>query len=1500
MTINFIYKNKINTLNLPTKIFGKFWITFDNKNIISIDGVDEHWILVANRKTKIKYKDGYCKKMYLKDNCMIELEVENENALLYIEATTNNRAIFEKYEFKKDGVISIGSNEKNTIIYNNAFVSENHAKLTYHNGYWTINNLNKNNSTYVNNEKVDERTLTYGDVIFIMGLKIIVGCDFLAINNPDNKVKTELPKLISKKENELIEEEYENEIIEKEYFQRSPIFKKQINTKIINIESPPQEEGKNDTPMIMLIAPALTMGMSSCVTLFFTLSNGLSSGNIKNNMPTLVVSISMILGSVLMPTITRIYTKNKKTKKEKLRKEKYQNYLNEISKNIDSEIKKQKEILKENFPSIVECQNRIINKEKSLWERSINEINFLDLRLGTGNRKLDCDIKYEEKTFTLEEDILKTKMYEIAEKKYILENVPISISFYNNYISGIIGERKKVIDFTEGLIFEIASQYSYDEVKMIFIYNENQNLDYLKWLPHTFSNDKSFRFVATNIDEVKELSYYLNNELSKKENDKSMNPYYMIFVLDKDLGQKVEILKNIYKNDNIGFSIIHSYEKQTELPKDCTTIIEIKEEGTIYNKTSNEEILKFKPDIYLTADPNKLSKYLSNTHLNEESKYQLPEIIRFLELYGVGKIEHLNILNRWKENDPTKSLSVPIGVDSYGEKFYLDLHQKYHGPHGLIAGMTGSGKSEFIMTYILSLAVNFHPHDVSFILIDYKGGGMAKAFKNLPHTVGIITNLDGAGINRALISINSEIKRRQLIFDNTSNELSTSNIDIYKYQQLYKEGKVSIPMPHLLIISDEFAELKQQKPEFIEELISISRIGRSLGVHLILATQKPTGVVNDQIWSNSKFRVCLKVQEPSDSNGVIKRPDAAYLRETGRFYLQVGNNELFELGQSAWAGHKYIPNDKFEDSKEKYIEVIDSNARVIKKVKVDNNQLSLDNVDKEIEGIVKYISELQKKENIINNPIWLPPLDDVILLDSIIEKYYVNKEREFILEPLIGEYDDPGNQRKDYLRLNISKEGNTIIYSSQQDSSELLLTTTIYSLICNHTPNELNIYLLDFGGQSLEMFAEAPQVGDVIFSTDKEKVDNIFKETYNEIEKRRKLFKEYGGNYQKYIKENKDGIPSILIVINNYVLLNENYAVEQKLSYLTREGPKFGIFFIITTNTLTIRGGTKNNVKNYILLSLNDEKEYKTEMNRTTLIPKQVDGRGLIKLDKEVYEFQTAVIGTEKISEIVKEKCIDIKNKTKGSANKVAVLPDKIEVSDMVKYVDNTLKIPIGIEKGSLNTSYLDLEKNYITFCLSNNEEYIDFEENVSNMLANEYKKYEIVVVDPLSKLKKLNPNIKHIVGNNTTNEFIDEMYSTVLYRNNTYKEAIENNEEVEEFKDVVYIINSISDLLEGKDKNRIEKIDLSLLHGTTKYKIHILIFEKEAKMKWLAPKQWYQNNVKLDELLWFGNGVNDQYTINVKNKNTECNNLSNNSFAVKLENGTEKLIKVITGDKNG
>ena len=231
------------------------------------------------------------------------------------------------------------------------------------------------------------------------------------------------------------------------------------------------------------------------------------------------------------------------------------------------------------------------------------------------------------------------------------------------------------------------------------------------------------------------------------------------------------------------------------------------------------------------------------------------------------KIEQLNILNRWQTNNPVTSLSTVIGVHSDLEPFKLDLHEKFHGPHGLIAGSTGSGKSEFIITYILSLAINYHPYEVQFVLIDYKGGGLAGAFLNketgvkLPHLVGTITNLDTSEMNRTLVSINSELKRRQRVFNATKDALGESTIDIYKYQRLYREGKVKEPMAHLFIISDEFAELKSQQPDFMDQLISTARIGRSLGVHLILATQKPSGVVDNQIWSNTRFRVCLRVQE---------------------------------------------------------------------------------------------------------------------------------------------------------------------------------------------------------------------------------------------------------------------------------------------------------------------------------------------------------------------------------------------------------------------------------------------------------------------------------------------------------------------------------------------------------------------------------------------------------------------------------------------------------------
>ena len=223
---------------------------------------------------------------------------------------------------------------------------------------------------------------------------------------------------------------------------------------------------------------------------------------------------------------------------------------------------------------------------------------------------------------------------------------------------------------------------------------------------------------------------------------------------------------------NLGFSMIICDKTLLNVPNKVQLFIQISNiDGCISDREVQSTTQhKFIPEYSNEIDMNYLSEKLSNIPLlGKDAASSLPSMLSFLEMYNVAKIEQLNIQNRWKENNPTLNLATPIGVHTNGEIFKLDLHEKYHGPHGLVAGSTGSGKSEWIITFLLSMAVNFHPYEVQFVLIDYKGGGLAGAFENketgvkVPHLAGTITNLDKSEINRTLVSIKSELKRRQRV-----------------------------------------------------------------------------------------------------------------------------------------------------------------------------------------------------------------------------------------------------------------------------------------------------------------------------------------------------------------------------------------------------------------------------------------------------------------------------------------------------------------------------------------------------------------------------------------------------------------------------------------------------------------------------------------------------------------------------------------------------------------
>ena len=538
----------------------------------------------------------------------------------------------------------------------------------------------------------------------------------------------------------------------------------------------------------------------------------------------------------------------------------------------------------------------------------------------------------------------------------------------------------------------------------------------------------------------------------------------------------------------------------------------------------------------------------------------------------------------------------------------------------MIAGTTGSGKSETIQSYILSLAVNFHPHDVAFLLIDYKGGGMANLFKDLPHLLGTITNLDGAQSMRALASINAEIHRRERLFG----QYGVNHIN--QYQKKFKLGEATEPLPHLFLISDEFAELKVNQPDFIKELVSIARVGRSLGVHLILATQKPSGVVDDQIWSNSRFKLALKVADRGDSMEMLRTADAAEITQTGRAYLQVGNNEVYELFQTAWSGADYQPEKDQLGIEDHTIYLINE----LGQYEVLNQDLSgldmaeeIKEVPTELDVIVQEINHLHQQEGIaaVAQP-WLPPLKERITLDELDKVVPIEAwQKRTAPSVLIGVADIPQAQKQEAVAIDLSKDGNILLYGSPGTGKTTFLQTAAMDLARKQSPENLTMYLLDFGTNGLAPLSQLPHVADSLLLDQTEKIQKFIRIINRELDRRKKLLSEHGvGTIALYREVTGKQEPTMVILMDSYESMkDEPYETDlfKLFMRISREGLSIGVHLIITASRQNnLRAQLYSNFKHQLTLPQNDISEVRGIVGATPLASTMEDikGRALICL----------------------------------------------------------------------------------------------------------------------------------------------------------------------------------------------------------------------------------------------------------------------------------------------
>ena len=737
---------------------------------------------------------------------------------------------------------------------------------------------------------------------------------------------------------------------------------------------------------------------------------------------------------------------------------------------------------------------------------------------------------------------------------------------------------------------------------------------------------------------------------------------------------------------------------------------------------------------------------------------------------------------------------------------YLNLHEKAHGPHGLIAGTTGSGKSETIQSYILSLAVNFHPHDVAFLLIDYKGGGMANLFKNLPHLLGTITNLDGAQSMRALASINAEIHRRERLF----REFEVNHIN--QYQKKFKNGEATEPLPHLFLISDEFAELKVNQPDFIKELVSIARVGRFLGVHLILATQKPSGVVDDQIWSNSRFKLALKVADRTDSMEMLKTPDAAEITQTGRAYLQVGNNEVYELFQSAWSGADYQP-DKDEMGIEDHTIYLINDLGQYEVLNQDLSGLDLaediKEVPTELEAIVSQIQLLTESQQIPPVPQpWLPPLKERMTLQEL-EPIQLQEawEQKKPVSVLLGMADIPQAQKQEPVSVNLSKDGHILLYGSPGTGKTTFLQSAAMDLARKFSPKDVTLYLMDFGTNGLAPLGQLPQVADTLLLDQTEKIAKFVRIMERELNRRKKLLSDYGvRTLELYRQASGQEEPAIVILLDSYESMKEEvYEAElfKLLVRISREGLSIGVHLLVTAGRQSnLRAQFYANFKHQLSLPQNDVGEVRSIVGSTPLAATMEDikGRALMKRDEvDVIQLALPVAGANdaQVLNNLRQEVASLQEAWTGQRpSAIPMVPEELTEADFysrasVQAAYEQGLVPLGLDMETVESVNWQLNKGNLLYLTEQESQMIAFVNQIRRGMQ------RVIILAPTYHNLNEQENVILANGSQKVSELLEDIEKRITIRTKERKNKHEATV-------IIYQMTELMTELDSVDQGRL------------------------------------------------------------------------------------------------
>ncbi|MEU8259220.1 type VII secretion protein EccCa [Micromonospora sp. NPDC048999] len=973
-----------------------------------------------------------------------------------------------------------------------------------------------------------------------------------------------------------------------------------------------------------------------------------------------------------------------------------------------------------------------IASSRRLWERRITEDDFGEARIALGPQRLAVEIVPPETKPV--EDL--EPMSAIALRRFVrahssVPDLPTALSLRAFSRIALRGDREPVLDLIRAALGQLVTFHAPDDlmVAVVAAHDRQPAWDWVKWLPHgqhpgVTDAAGARRMVFASLAEAEAA---LANELAGRprfapEAKPLTTAAHLVVVLD---GGEVAPTCALMGSGLLGTTVI---DLSGTVPRDAGRWLLCLDAGDgsgldlVRGSTSSR---LGRPDRLSAAAAEGLARQIAPYRLSQQqgasTEEPLARSMELPDLLGIGDAASVDVQQTWRPRSHRDRLRIPLGVGPDGHVVELDFKESAHegmGPHGLVIGATGSGKSELLRTVVGALAVTHSSEELNFVLVDFKGGATFASLDALPHTSAVITNLSDELplVDRMRDALAGEMNRRQEVLRAAGNYVSR-----YDYEKARAAGERLEPMPSLLIICDEFSELLAAKPDFIDLFVMIGRLGRSLGVHLLLASQRLEEGKLRGLDTHLSYRIGLRTFSAVESRIVLGVPDAYELPNApGHGYLKTDTTTMLRF-RAAYVSGPYRAPGQVQRSTRAQVQrrLVPYSIDYVPVPALPSPAETAPEPEQSADGkavaMLDVLIDRLKGRGRPAHQVWLPPLAEPSGLGELLPPLSVHPTfglctadwpgRGRLAVP-VGIVDRPYEQRRDPMMIDLSGAGgNVVIVGASLSGKSTMLRSMLASLALTHTPREAQFFCLDFGGGALRSLEGLPHTSGVAGRRDTEAVRRTVAEVVALIDERELRFTQHGidsvASYRRRRAAGEfadDPFGDVFLVIDGWNTLRQEYEeLEQTITNLANRGLGFGVHVVITAvRWAEIRINMRDLLGTKLELRLGDAAESEIDRRAAQNVPVGTPGRGLTH-DKLHFLAAISRIDGKRDIEDLTEASIALAGHVATNwpgrpAPKVRLLPRKLPVGELAKVIDRSVPgIPIGVNESALAPVYLDL-----------------------------------------------------------------------------------------------------------------------------------------------------------------------------------------------------------------